>query len=437
MRTVLAACVLAAVRGTVGPTFPSCDSEPPEKKIAVILGYNWTWPRSGLRPWPPPGWCWIVQQESVAIWEGRTTPCGHGGSQHGYNPGNNIWASGVTNLLDECEWRRVEMNRSIVSDPKHRETWAALVSGTGPLVGYNEPASRFSAILEPLRAVGPTTPFLIFGIGVKGQTHNKLGNASTNFVREINDRLETAGGLATTRGSIAYNLSRSSGLTSDRFRPLCGPSLLLNVQPNLGKILETKFRDVEKRAERGDRLRVGVAVHGQSRGPVHVLVDDMLEREYEVFQFSQDVASVEKFSHIYPHVESHIFFDVETWVRTLADKVDFYIGERIHGSMAAVAAEVPTITVTVDARQREFTDCTRLARIDVRQAQHLADDGIVAFIHEGVKNFDGTRFDKNRANKASEYAKAFDAVGIQLNRHIRALASFDPDRARPSTVDTA
>jgi hypothetical protein len=112
------------------------------------------------------------------------------------------------------------------------------------------------------------------------------------------------------------------------------------------------------------------------------------------------------------------YLGVPEWQEGIAS-LDFVIGTRLHGNMAAIAAGMPGIIVAHDSRTGELADTMCLPGVsmdDVLSARSIRD------VVDRV-TFDGMRFDVWRSRAARAMTDAFDKIEVPVAAHVRALAA--------------
>lgn len=87
-----------------------------------------------------------------------------------------------------------------------------------------------------------------------------------------------------------------------------------------------------------------------------------------------------------------LFYSVPAWLAMLRSR-DLLIGARIHGTMAATAAELPTITVATDYRIKELAERMLLPMVHLHK---MGEPTIIDTLVRRHARFSGGEFDANR-----------------------------------------
>ena len=101
-----------------------------------------------------------------------------------------------------------------------------------------------------------------------------------------------------------------------------------------------------------------------------------------------------------------VFFDVEAWMRYLADQ-HFVFGTRLHGAIAALLAGTPAVLVTHDSRTAEMA---RQASIPSVRAETVTEDVDLQRVYDGC---DVESFNRRAPAYYERFAQFFDANGLK------------------------
>ncbi|KAL4856709.1 hypothetical protein ACK3TF_003112 [Chlorella vulgaris] len=244
-------------------------------------------------------------------------------------------------------------------------------------------------------------------------------------------RVEATGGLTVTRGRFTAAIMEANGLAPPL--PLGCPSLFINHNPQLGAVLQQKWRAVLRK--RDPNLRLGVTlpkVHMDRPFPsdlVRLLAERVLKvfpRSVVVLQTLGDLNLLKTMHdkhglYLQPDRVRH-YYDVEAWTAGLKACCDLVWGFRIHGTMAAIAAEVPGIVVSKDYRIKELAEAMTLPTMDILQAKLDPDTFDLFDFLDATDGMDGRRFDRRRREVAQVYVKEFERLHVPLHPGIAALA---------------
>ena len=345
------------------------------------------------------------------------------------NPGNNVWAFGSWNLLGPRSARRLDFNRSriLAASPAS----CGIYSASGPLWSGHG-VKDFAAILKVLKAA-PDGPFVMLGTGAATSScefkPGQLPPSGLEALREIDRRIRTQGGFVTVRGDCSKRFLVGAGLMHG-VESLGCPSLFINPRPGLGASLQQKYNAVVQKLEAGAPIKIGIML-GYKRqthfdppmarfftqhhtGSVHVMQWPYTERS----QFVRAVYAVsgDETVRAAARVASRVFYNVSQWKGEVG-RLDLVVGPRIHGSMIAIAAGTPTVTIAFDPRIREFCSVMKLACVTE------LDEDLAVTIKHVAQNFSGALFDANRRVIAGRLTQLFGSAGLDLNPLVAKLAT--------------
>lgn len=113
-----------------------------------------------------------------------------------------------------------------------------------------------------------------------------------------------------------------------------------------------------------------------------------------------------------------MFFSFETWRDALKTQ-SIVMGTRIHGNMAALAADRPGVLISHDVRVKELAD-----EMHVPQVLYEAVESVQT-VKEIVRHisFNAEQFDTNRKQKAKTLVDVFSKIGVPASDHLIKLAS--------------
>jgi len=136
------------------------------------------------------------------------------------------------------------------------------------------------------------------------------------------------------------------------------------------------------------------------------------------------VQTLREAKHLYengiPMDRVRLFAHVDDWVKSL-ETMDVSIGVRIHGNMAALAAEIPVLVIAMDYRIVELAErmyVPHITGVDKR----LGTDFDVAQLVSDV-NINPDAFDLNRCVTANSYRSLFSRYGIKVKKPIIKLGN--------------
>ena len=104
-------------------------------------------------------------------------------------------------------------------------------------------------------------------------------------------------------------------------------------------------------------------------------------------------------------------------------------GSRLHGSMAAIAAETPGVIIAHDSRTGELADTMHLPRLSYEDAMAAKDIADLA----GRVVFDGAAFDCWRNETALRFRRLLTEAGVKPS--VRLAGAVDQAEGRGSLSD--
>jgi len=321
---------------------------------------------------------------------------------------------------------------------------ATRAAGDIPSVGDDRNGGTFLRLLTMskiyrLRIEQLNVPTAILGIGTQIEFGNdgdggiSLGRLGQKFVLDEGQVALLAavanrskGGLPNigTRGDLTQAVCRNAGVHA--CISLGCPSLLINPKRDLGRVLEEKWTWLRSAAAtNSSSLRIIFTMPAVRAASSRVKV---LERLYLnlgrrfprfliVLQTPHEmewITLLRRNMAIRPN-QIRTFRSVPDWIEALKGH-HLLVGARIHGSMAATAAEVPTITIASDYRISELASRMLLPTVLMHELQDTELESLLRHV-----SFDGHAFDANRAAIARIYAEMLGALGVDVAPRILAL----------------
>eukprot|EP00908_Phaeocystis_cordata_P014041 Transcript_25147.p1 GENE.Transcript_25147~~Transcript_25147.p1 ORF type:complete len:1461 (-),score=286.79 Transcript_25147:2270-6652(-) len=377
----------------------------------------------------------------------------------GYNLGNDVWLVGALRLLSpDTVIVSAEQELNYIGKFGARRAIAFVQPaanllqpvGEGSVTDADREVPRpegdmrstgqvVSIITQTVKALG--LPTLLSGIG--SQVHFTGTDEPTPDGYELlpADREMLRAVASTARGQPnvmvrgAFTEALIKGSARSAVAPLGCPSLLLNSLPTLGAVLESKRAAVhamlQDEPERPLRLALTLpdgavffatpeATASWSR--MYLSLARHVPDHFFVLQGDSDEKAIATLiSHGLDVLPDQVrsFGDVEVWAQHLEDR-DLLIGARIHGSMMAFYAAVPSLLVAVDVRQLELARAmhvAHVARTDPAFQELMGADefDLAAFVALPQLQFNGTAFDERRHAVAQQYALSLESLGMQPN----------------------
>ncbi|WP_226584410.1 polysaccharide pyruvyl transferase family protein [Acuticoccus sediminis] len=285
-------------------------------------------------------------------------------------------------------------------------------------------------------------PLVVLGLG--SQAPSADGEAATvaaltrdPSVSRLAAVLAEKAVFVSVRGTFSQRVCEALGLTGTE--PLGCPSLFLNPRPDLGRAVAWRLG---KAREKGDAARIALA----AAAPFEIQdQDEKLAAERVLFagtvrgnglyvQQSGGTAAAAMARGTFAEVplsavlsmrrilapemglddfvavmrrRGRLFTDAARWIEAVKP-FDAVFGTRLHGSMAALAAAVPGVVVTHDARTAELVETMALPTLTLAE---VVAAGRVEAMLERVR-FDAGRFDAGRRRIAAGLAAAFARIGL-------------------------
>ncbi|KAI3432796.1 hypothetical protein D9Q98_010380 [Chlorella vulgaris] len=256
--------------------------------------------------------------------------------------------------------------------------------------------------------------------------HVRLPREQTQLLAQVHK----SGGIVTTRGAFTAAVVAANGLPPPL--PLGCPSFMLNHNLELGAVLQRKWDAVLAGRSTSMRLAVTLpATPGSKPLPphAHLLAKRIFKRfpnSVAVLQTGEDALTLRRLNAKHGTClgaeRIHYFYDPQSWVDGLRS-FDFVFGFRIHGTMAALAAEVPGIVVSKDYRIKELAEAMALPSIDLLAAQLNEDTFDLFDFMEAVPAYAENGFDKRRRQVAGVYVREFERHRVPLHPGIAAIGS--------------
>jgi len=340
------------------------------------------------------------------------------------NTGNLAWAYAVNQLVDTESIHHLLHNHThILRGSSSEGDIVGLLMGTGPMLGDSTANAfdiRFDYMLKFSQQV--KGPQLILGMGsltLSKSCNEGLEAKSKQFVEKLLTNMEKYGGYVTLRGQCTQDMIASSGIPIKHFPVMGCPSYLLSRNPQLGKLLQSRYQKLVAQIEPSKEtscLRIGILTaaganldammsfvrkYSCDNGTMHLLQDN----------YDQGVASVvQEKAGPQVHIVAEQYYDILTWQMNVKG-LDIVVGPRIHGSMVPLSMGIPTITIAKDIRIDELCQSMDLACMKVFSDS----ESFLSNLLSTMKNFDGTKFDENRFNKLTKYREIFDELGMGLH----------------------
>jgi len=368
------------------------------------------------------------------------------------NTGNQVWRYAVQHLVDSETCAIVHA----MNTPRPGVHYDALILATAnmllpaELIAKNLAYEGFARHAEQYgnMTVNYNIPTAMIGIGTQAGLTNSRAHAAGvktadgsllanyNIHQRMLPMLVAMSARAPngfiTRGAFTSAVLERHGVKGSR--PLGGPSLLLHPNPSLGAALKERYLRIGTSGQSDLSIAISLATPYASK-----LTSLMLgliakhPRSFVVMQTADDQTVIDTWARatgnsLLPH-QTRYFYNVEDWRIALAG-ADLAFGARLHGSMMAIYAGIPTITIANDQRIAEMVTAMMIPHYNVtglplQDVKFDLDDpesfDIFALVRHTGLRFEAGAFDSNRAAAASGYLDVFRGIGLRISSAVRCL----------------
>lgn len=194
-------------------------------------------------------------------------------------------------------------------------------------------------------------------------------------------------------------------------------SLTISRSHNLGQVLETKWNDVASQLKSGKRIKIGIGLPALKGPKYEKFMDNLLSPCnkhdcYFIVQTRDDKPELLNYAQNKIDNEKILHFNegIEDWFEFMGT-LDFMVSTRIHGGMAAIGNEVPTIVLPTDLRILELVNAMKLTHIPFESAIRFK--SLEDLMEMAKKDHDA--FEVNRRNRLKDYKKMLEGVGLEID----------------------
>jgi len=277
------------------------------------------------------------------------------------------------------------------------------------------------------------TTRLLIGVGIQEEynagQHSKnrtLSDLQVRFLQEM-----SRDSAIVVRGAVSARYCRESGINN--CIPLGCPSLTLHKSFNLGSILKSKLEVLQRSILDNKPVRIAIALPAFSQS--FKLWNDDRTRLFRfllnvfvnynssiVLQCLYDESNMMQLCAEWalPCETNRITFftNAEEWMEFLSS-FDGFIGSRIHGTMASIAATTPAVIVPTDYRTEELAETMFVPALPVGKipqetsSQHTLQQFLAEVFDPN--NFQSRKFDAHRAKAFKEYGRLIRNIGLMPN----------------------
>jgi polysaccharide pyruvyl transferase len=347
----------------------------------------------------------------------------------GNNSGNLLFQNGIPKLVGDSA-QLIDIRTSSVHALKQCDV---LVFGIANLLN---PAAVMEDMSERLTKliISVDRPVLVIGLGAQSTNTNQLielGPKHISFLKEVSSRTKRI----FVRGQYTKRVCNHYGIENVTVAGC--PSILLNQNLRLGETIECAVKDL-------DFNRIGVSVPRLNERHLHRIYAWLLGmiRRREGLCIAQDDIAVlrilmdkkdlggrllSQYPEVFGEFETgdaitkfvrnnfKFFSDIRNWQSFIENSMSGFVGTRIHGSVMAMTAGVPSVCICIDSRTKELCDVLKIPNL---WHEEVNDELSVRDLFGKVR-FDGLEFDDNRKYLAQLYVDLFDEYEIPASRHLR------------------
>lgn len=273
---------------------------------------------------------------------------------------------------------------------------------------------------------------VMIGLGSQSSIEGKIPEVpegTVNWIKEIVKRKVSREPNISVRGKFTRKALEHYGF-QDNIVELGCPSLFINPEPELGKIIAGNIRPIKRVAvAAGDPnwkhlqcieaslARIVTATGGSYVGQ-HPLQMMHLTRGEARYMDDADLRACR--AYICPEMDTeefilwserhgNLFFDVQSWMEHYR-RFDFVIGARIHGVMLALQAGTPGVVIAHDSRTLELCKIMHVPYVLAKEVKN----GITREELPALFRFDGDQFDRNRRSLAARYCRFLESNGLSI-----------------------
>ena len=344
------------------------------------------------------------------------------------NAGNFLWQYAATRMINPATTLilrdNLQLNVAEKSTTVHPSAYIIASANALNLKTDGLLAGLINAYRNSIKAY--RVPTVILGIGIQAE-FNSVEQAKSfqlfDYQREFLKSLVQwqAAPAIGVRGSITQMTCQNSGF--DNCVSTGCPTLLISRESNLGNTLKNKWKQVQKRLESNEMIKVAIALPAiaKTRYKEFKMVMDLLLGIHEkhdaifVLQMPYDRLTLSTFLKNRTSVKAVVtkkYNNSEEWIEDLS-KVDLVVSTRIHGGMAGIAAGTPTVVIPTDFRILELVDAMMVPHLTMEQ---IAKEkvGNVGSILKHANYQDFKAFERNRRDKIRQWQEILDQVGLEM-----------------------
>ncbi len=272
-----------------------------------------------------------------------------------------------------------------------------------------------------------TCNVVMIGLGAQSNVEGKIPEVpegTVHWVREIAKRGPEGVPNISARGAFTAKVLAHYGFRDSTVVLGC-PSLFINPEPELGRVIEANVRPIKRIAvaagHQGWRhlsrieaslVRMATATGGSYVGQSALPMMQLTRGEARLMDeadlracrdYAAPEMDLEEFIR-WSERHGNLFFDVPSWMEHYR-RFDFVIGARIHGVMLALQAGIPGVVIAHDSRTLELCETMMVPYVLAKDVQN----GITREQLPDLFRFDAKAFDENRRSIARRYVEFLEA----------------------------
>lgn len=286
------------------------------------------------------------------------------------------------------------------------------------------------------------TRFVALGLGAQSDLENtipELPQGTIEWLKEIKRLSPSSAPNIGVRGKFTKSVLDHYGF-GDRATVLGCPSLFINPNPNVGKLIERRVGRLKRVAvvagqsipEFGNLERSLINIVTETIGAYIVQhpQDKLLLARGELGSLSKEsILKVKKELLPDSSLESFLdwmqafsisFYNINAWMEYYRN-FDLVIGMRIHGVAIALQAGIPGICIVIDSRTLELCEIMKIPYIDARDYTC----GLSLKDLQDLVQFDGAAYDRNRAALGQKHISFFKENGLVAPPYLERIANHD------------
>lgn len=268
---------------------------------------------------------------------------------------------------------------------------------------------------------GCSIPIIAIGLGAQAANNQSTNIPLTAGSRRYFDILSEKCPKILVRGQFTQDCLEKIGITNTEV--FACPSNLINAKSNLGDIIAKKF------STQIDKLNIGSCEI--SGGPKAIELEKTLikscvksngtytiQAPFDAFSGAWDNNPV-KFNNYFNRLTSDtdallrsslVFSSAQEWLAAIRSS-SHSIGMRIHGTIAPLQAEVPSVCIPHDSRTTELARTLKLPHVQLEDAYNLS---IQDIIQKGQENFSASAYNSYREKQLNILQETFAQVDATI-----------------------